>query len=162
MIRRQLAAVSLLEVFYHFLVNHCVMLKGFLISIIFSVRLLSQFSTLVRYILILLSYYLIIKIYNHLGSCPHLDDIFVNLYIFLPFLKTFTWITFMFGMPAPGWELIYIMFDMFFAGSETTVNTFTWLCSYLAAHPQVQRKLHAEIDEVIPDGALPTLAEKPR
>ncbi|XP_045128278.1 cytochrome P450 2L1-like isoform X2 [Portunus trituberculatus] len=60
------------------------------------------------------------------------------------------------------WELVFILFDMFFAGSETTVNTFTWLCCYLAAHPQVQRKLHAEIDEVLPSGALPTLAEKSR
>ncbi|XP_063867797.1 cytochrome P450 2L1-like [Scylla paramamosain] len=60
------------------------------------------------------------------------------------------------------WDLIFLMFDMFFAGSETTVNTFTWLCCYLAAHPQVQGKMHTEIDEVLPNGALPTLAEKPR
>ncbi|XP_045133474.1 cytochrome P450 2L1-like isoform X2 [Portunus trituberculatus] len=59
-------------------------------------------------------------------------------------------------------DLMFLMLDMFFAGSETTVNTFTWLCCYLAAHPQVQRKLQAEIDEVLPGGALPTLAEKPK
>ncbi|MPC36298.1 Cytochrome P450 2L1 [Portunus trituberculatus] len=59
-------------------------------------------------------------------------------------------------------DLMFLMFEMFSAGSETTSNTFTWVCCYLAAHPQVQRKLHAEIDEVLPSGALPTLAEKSR
>nr|ACI94903.1 cytochrome P450 CYP379A1 [Carcinus maenas] len=60
------------------------------------------------------------------------------------------------------WDLVFILFDMFFAGSETTVNTFTWLCCYLAANPQAQLKLQAEIDEVLPNGALPTLMEKSR
>ncbi|KAG0716064.1 Cytochrome P450 2L1 [Chionoecetes opilio] len=59
-------------------------------------------------------------------------------------------------------DLAFLVFDLFFAGSETTVNTFIWMCYYLAAHPHVQRKLHAEIDEVLPDGVLASLAEKSR
>ncbi|KAK8391552.1 hypothetical protein O3P69_017240 [Scylla paramamosain] len=59
-------------------------------------------------------------------------------------------------------DLLFIMFELFSAGSETSAYTFMWLCCYLAAHPEVQHKLHAEVDEVLPNGALPTLAEKPR
>ncbi|MPC71782.1 Cytochrome P450 2U1 [Portunus trituberculatus] len=36
------------------------------------------------------------------------------------------------------------------------------MCCFLASHPHVQHKLHAEIDEVLCDGALPTLTEKSR
>lgn len=68
----------------------------------------------------------------------------------------------MFDISVSERDLLFIMLEMFIAGSETTAYTFMWLCSYVAAHPQVQRKLHAEIDQVLPNGALPTLAEKPR
>lgn len=59
-------------------------------------------------------------------------------------------------------DLAFLVFDLFFAGSETTVNTFNWTCCYLASHPHLQRKLHAEIDEVLCNGILPTLAERSR
>lgn len=59
-------------------------------------------------------------------------------------------------------DLAFLVFDLFFAGSETTTNTFNWMCCFLASHPHVQRKLHAEIDEVLCNGILPTLTERPR
>lgn len=55
-----------------------------------------------------------------------------------------------------------MIFDMFTAGSETTTNTLTWLFYFLATYPEVQRKLQAEVDGVLPQGALPTLEDRPR
>lgn len=51
---------------------------------------------------------------------------------------------------------------MFFAGSETTTATLTWLFYYLANHPRVQHMLQAEIDAVLTDGRLATLEDKPK
>ncbi|XP_050695430.1 cytochrome P450 2L1-like isoform X1 [Eriocheir sinensis] len=59
-------------------------------------------------------------------------------------------------------DLAFLVFDLFFAGSETTTNTFNWVSGYLAGYPNVQQKLHAEIDAVLPKGVLATLADKPK
>jgi cytochrome P450 len=50
---------------------------------------------------------------------------------------------------------------IFLAGHETTANalTYTWLC--LSAAPEVESKLHAEIDAVLGD-RLPTVQDVPR
>jgi cytochrome P450 len=45
-------------------------------------------------------------------------------------------------------------------GHETMANALTWTWSMLARHPEVERKLHAELDDVL-DGALPTAAQVP-
>lgn len=45
-------------------------------------------------------------------------------------------------------ELVAIMF----AGTETTASTLAWVLHELAAAPEVEKKLLAEIDEVAPDG----------
>ncbi|XP_050695435.1 cytochrome P450 2L1-like [Eriocheir sinensis] len=59
-------------------------------------------------------------------------------------------------------DLVAVLFDLFFAGSETTTNTIIWASDYLAANPNVQQKLQAEIDAVLPKGVLATLADKPK
>ncbi|XP_050695441.1 cytochrome P450 2L1-like isoform X2 [Eriocheir sinensis] len=59
-------------------------------------------------------------------------------------------------------DLAFVLFDLFLAGSDTTIHTFTWISGYLASYPNVQRKLHAEIDAVLPKGVLATLADKPK
>ncbi|XP_047472192.1 cytochrome P450 2L1-like [Penaeus chinensis] len=58
-------------------------------------------------------------------------------------------------------DLVFLLLDLFFAGSETTTNTLMHMFYYLAMHPDIQKKVQAEIDEVLPEGILPTLDDRP-
>lgn len=49
---------------------------------------------------------------------------------------------------------------MMFAGHETTATTLTWALYDLARSPEVEAKLHAEVDSVL-DGRPPTLQDLP-
>lgn len=49
----------------------------------------------------------------------------------------------------------------FFAGHETTALLLTWAWYLLAAHPEEEAKLHAELDQVL-GGRPPTLEDLPR
>ncbi|XP_031840627.1 putative cytochrome P450 305a1 [Nomia melanderi] len=59
-------------------------------------------------------------------------------------------------------QLVMILVDLFLAGFTTTAITldFAFLC--MAMYPDVQRKLHEEIDAAIPFDRLPDLADKPK
>lgn len=46
---------------------------------------------------------------------------------------------------------------MLLAGSETTASTLGWVCHLLGEHPDVQRRVHAEIDAAV--GARPITAD---
>lgn len=48
------------------------------------------------------------------------------------------------------------------AGHETTASALAWTFHLLAHHPECAAELHAELDEVLPPGHLPTLADLPR
>jgi cytochrome P450 len=49
------------------------------------------------------------------------------------------------------------------AGHETTANALSWTWYLLAQHPEVERQLHAELDEVLARGTrLPTVEDLPR
>ncbi|MFN8371924.1 MAG: cytochrome P450 [Anaerolineae bacterium] len=48
----------------------------------------------------------------------------------------------------------------FFAGHETTASLLTWTWYLLSQHPEVEAKLHAEIDSVL-GGRAPTMADIP-
>jgi cytochrome P450 len=48
----------------------------------------------------------------------------------------------------------------FFAGSESTATTLAWAWYLLALHPEVERRVHAEVDEVL-GGRLPTVDDLP-
>lgn len=50
---------------------------------------------------------------------------------------------------------------LFMAGHETTANTLAWIWYLLAEHPEVEAKLHAELDSVLA-GRPPTLDDLPR
>jgi cytochrome P450 len=50
---------------------------------------------------------------------------------------------------------------IFLAGHETTSNALTWTWYLLSRHPEVETKLHAEIDAVL-DSKLPTTEDVPR
>lgn len=51
---------------------------------------------------------------------------------------------------------------IFLAGHETTANALTWAWFLLSEHPEVEAKLHAELDEVLDAGRLPTAEDLPR
>jgi cytochrome P450 len=50
---------------------------------------------------------------------------------------------------------------LFLAGHETTSNALTWTWYVLSQHPDVERKLHAELDEVL-GGVAPTVEDVQR
>jgi cytochrome P450 len=50
---------------------------------------------------------------------------------------------------------------IFVAGHETTANTMSWIWYLLATHPEAERKLWTELDEVL-GGRLPTAEDVPR
>ena len=50
---------------------------------------------------------------------------------------------------------------LFLAGHETTANALTWTWYLLSQHPEVEAKLHAEIDAVLAD-RLPTAEDVPQ
>lgn len=51
---------------------------------------------------------------------------------------------------------------LFLAGHETTANLLAWTWYLLARHAEVERRLHAELDEVLEGGRLPTVEDLPR
>ncbi|XP_036969492.1 cytochrome P450 2J6-like isoform X2 [Acanthopagrus latus] len=51
--------------------------------------------------------------------------------------------------------------DLFLAGTETTSTTLLWALVYLIKHPDVQERVHAEIDRVIGQNRLPTMSDRP-
>ncbi len=50
---------------------------------------------------------------------------------------------------------------LFLAGHETTANALAWAWHLLAAHPEAEARLHAEVDAVVGD-RLPTAEDYPR
>ncbi|XP_023683471.1 cytochrome P450 2U1 [Paramormyrops kingsleyae] len=58
--------------------------------------------------------------------------------------------------------LFYIIGDLFIAGTDTTTNTILWILLYMSLYPDVQEKVHQEIDSVVPVGRAPSLTDKAR
>lgn len=50
------------------------------------------------------------------------------------------------------------LITIFVAGHETTSNALTWTWYYLSQHPEIEKRLWAEVDEVL-QGRMPTLAD---
>lgn len=50
---------------------------------------------------------------------------------------------------------------IFLAGHETTANALTWTWYLLAQHPDIEARLHAEVDEVSASGRLPSFDDLP-
>uniref|UniRef100_A0A8C2UWR3 Cytochrome P450 2J2-like n=1 Tax=Chinchilla lanigera TaxID=34839 RepID=A0A8C2UWR3_CHILA len=57
-------------------------------------------------------------------------------------------------------NLICSTLDLFIAGTETTSTTLRWGLLYMVLYPEVQEKVHAEIDRVIGQGQQPSLANR--
>jgi len=57
-------------------------------------------------------------------------------------------------------HLIMTMSELFIAGMETTASTLCWALMYLIHNPDVQQRLHQELDQVIGPDRLPELEDK--
>ncbi|KAI6196340.1 (pine wood nematode) hypothetical protein [Aphelenchoides besseyi] len=57
-------------------------------------------------------------------------------------------------------QLVGICFDIWFAGQETTSTTLTWTIAFLICNPDVQAKLHAELDAMIGSDRLVMMADR--
>ena len=51
---------------------------------------------------------------------------------------------------------------IFLAGHETTANALTWTWYLLSEHPEIERRLHAEVDEVLQDRERPAFDDVQR
>ncbi|XP_042557826.1 cytochrome P450 2U1 [Dipodomys spectabilis] len=56
--------------------------------------------------------------------------------------------------------LFYIISDLFFAGTDTTTNSLLWCLLYMSLNPDVQEKVHEEIERVIGSDRAPSLTDK--
>nr|QTW43683.1 CYP3075/3034-out [Eurytemora affinis] len=52
------------------------------------------------------------------------------------------------------------LLDLMIAGSETTSTTITWGILYLLHHPDIQERLHEELDSVVGRDRIPTLQDE--
>ena len=57
-------------------------------------------------------------------------------------------------------NLICTTLDLFFAGTETTSTALRWALLYITVNPEVQEKVHSEIDRVIGQGRHPTIDDR--
>ncbi|KAL5004704.1 hypothetical protein ScPMuIL_018160 [Solemya velum] len=59
-------------------------------------------------------------------------------------------------------HLVQTLMDIFFAGFDTTRFTTNWVMLHMAAFPEIQAKVHEEIDRVVGKERPPQLADRPR
>ncbi|CAB1339270.1 unnamed protein product [Coregonus sp. 'balchen'] len=59
-------------------------------------------------------------------------------------------------------NLIHSVGELIIAGTETTTNTLRWAMLYMALYPNIQEKVHKEINSVMGSGKSPTLEDKQR
>ncbi|KAH0518983.1 Cytochrome P450 2J3 [Microtus ochrogaster] len=57
-------------------------------------------------------------------------------------------------------NLICSTLDLFIAGTESVSTTLRWALLYMALYPEIQAKVHAEIDRVIGQEKQPSLADR--
>ncbi|XP_061093817.1 cytochrome P450 2J2-like [Conger conger] len=58
-------------------------------------------------------------------------------------------------------NLCFCTLDLFVAGTETTSTTLNWGLLFMIKYPDVQEKVRAEIDHVIGQSRLPSMADRP-
>ena len=45
--------------------------------------------------------------------------------------------------------LLHIVLDMFLAGTDTVTLTIQWILLFMIKYPDVQKKVHQEIDDIL-------------
>ncbi|CAD5227517.1 unnamed protein product [Bursaphelenchus xylophilus] len=58
-------------------------------------------------------------------------------------------------------QLKSMCFNLWVAGQETTSLTITWTIAFVLRHPEVQQRIHEELDQIIGSDKMITIAEKP-
>ncbi|KAM6963010.1 cytochrome P450 2J2-like [Aplochiton taeniatus] len=58
-------------------------------------------------------------------------------------------------------SLVVCTLDLFEAGTESAATTIRWALVYIMNYPEIQEKVHAEIDRVIGQSRQPTMADRP-
>ncbi|XP_078621239.1 cytochrome P450 2J2-like [Branchiostoma floridae x Branchiostoma japonicum] len=58
-------------------------------------------------------------------------------------------------------NVVYMTGDLFFAGTETTATTLLWSLLYMILNPDIQNKVHDELDAVV-GASLPALSHRPQ
>ena len=66
------------------------------------------------------------------------------------------------GQTFTTFQLKNTSFDLLIGGSETTATTLNWLLLYILNDPDLQARLHTEIDDVIEKDRPPSLTDRPR
>lgn len=59
-------------------------------------------------------------------------------------------------------QLLFTLRDLYLAGTETSATTLQWALIFLANNPDIQQRLHTEIDSVVPRERLPSLDDRRR
>ncbi|KAM4662626.1 cytochrome P450 2F3-like [Discoglossus pictus] len=59
-------------------------------------------------------------------------------------------------------SLTYTTFNLFIAGTETTSSTIRWALRFMLLYPEIQRKIQAEIDNVLGSEKCPSLEDRVR
>ena len=55
-----------------------------------------------------------------------------------------------------------VIIDLLIAGTETTARTLTHFSTIMVQHPEIQSKVHEEIDEIIGHERNPRIADRPK
>ncbi|XP_069050331.1 cytochrome P450 2J2-like isoform X1 [Lepisosteus oculatus] len=58
-------------------------------------------------------------------------------------------------------NLVLCTLDLFIAGTETTSTSLRWALLYMIKHPEIQKKVQAEIESVLGQGRQPSMTNKP-
>ncbi|XP_048357497.1 cytochrome P450 2D15-like [Sphaerodactylus townsendi] len=59
-------------------------------------------------------------------------------------------------------NLVKIIYDLVAAGTETTSSTLLWGLLKMVLHPEVQKKVHEEIEEVLGKDKIPMMEDQPK
>ncbi|XP_038077368.1 cytochrome P450 2J6-like isoform X2 [Patiria miniata] len=59
-------------------------------------------------------------------------------------------------------NLMNVVGDLFFAGSETTTTTLRWMLLYMMLNPEVQTRVQRELDDVTGRNRFPRVSDKPQ
>ncbi|XP_060694495.1 vitamin D 25-hydroxylase [Hemiscyllium ocellatum] len=59
-------------------------------------------------------------------------------------------------------NLIFTVGELIIAGTETTTNALRWAILYMALYPNIQEKVHQEIDSIMGKNQIPSLEHKPQ